>query len=218
MSAPLYALSSAKIAALYEEPWLTPGRLVALFVGLIFVLVGAIDILSRLPLWSPDAPHASAAALPRPSESVRASFIPLRLVAPSIGVDAAVEQVGLNAAGNMAVPSGYKTVAWYKNGAAPGEAGTTVIAGHLNNSLGLAGVFENLNQLQLGDTVQVVGENAEARYVVREITVYGAHDAPVKDIFSTGGLSRLVLITCDGAWDKGARSYDKRLVVTLELQ
>jgi LPXTG-site transpeptidase (sortase) family protein len=219
-------LSSAKIGVpLREEPHLTPSLLIALFAGLVFVLFGAADIVSRLygePLVAAAPSMPSAVIVEGDTHEQAPTTVPLspmvpdRLVIASLGIDAAVERVGLNPRGNMAVPSGYSTVAWYKDGGRPGSPGNTVIAGHLNNSLGLSGVFERLNQLQIGDTIVVRGALGDAHYVVRDLTVYSVEDAPTKSIFTTEGPSNLVLITCDGAWDQGARSYDKRLVVVAE--
>lgn len=199
----------------------TPGRLLAVFFGLIFVLYGAIDILARLNHAGRglDATTPAAVVLARPTRGpqvIETPFIPERLVVDSIGVQASVESVGLTVAGHMAVPSSYKTVAWYRDGARIGAAGSTVIAGHLNNSLGLAGVFESLHTLSLGDVITVEGEGKSAQYSVREMSVYAADAAPTETIFATEGPSRLILITCNGAWDKGARSYDKRLVIVAE--
>lgn len=199
------------------EPVVTEGRLLAVFFGLIFVLYGAIDIIARLDHGSGisvASPAAVVLARPTALASVpQTPFIPERLTIAAISVDTSVEMVGLNAAGNMAVPSSYKTVAWYKDGARVNAAGSTVIAGHLNNSLGMAGVFERLHTLGLGDTIVVEGEGNQVEYVVREMTVYDAELAPTDEIFTTDGPSQLVLITCNGAWDQGARSYDKRLVI-----
>lgn len=195
-------------------------RAIALGLGVLLVAFGALDMLLRLSGTEGLVPGAASAAVPlaRPLNRVLTETLtPTRLSIPSLDVDASVEALGLNASGNMAAPTTYYTVAWYKDGPKPGEAGNTVIAGHLDNSLGLAGVFYKLDQLQFGDTIVVRGEEGEARYAVRSMTVYDAENAPNEEIFATEGPSRLVLITCDGAWREGTRSYDKRLIVVAEL-
>src|SRR5688572_8435793 len=58
---------------------------------------------------------------------------PTRLEIPSLGIDAAVQEVGITKKGTMGVPRGYDEAGWYKYGAAPGELGSAVLAGHLDN-------------------------------------------------------------------------------------
>lgn len=198
-----------------------PLRVLAAVIGIFFVGVGALDILYRMSGFSglvAAESAASSALLSRPQNRAdTAPFTPTRLSIPSLTIDAAIEAVGRNPNGDMTAPSSYSTTAWYRDGSRPGEPGTTVIAGHFNNSLGLAGVFERLNQIELGDTIVVHGESGEARYVVRELSVHDASNAPLEQLFATTGASRLVLITCDGAWDRGTRTYDKRLIVVAEM-
>jgi hypothetical protein len=57
---------------------------------------------------------------------------PTSLAIPAIGVNAAVEQVGVNAQGNMDVPRNPNNTAWYAPGARPGQQGNAVIAGHVD--------------------------------------------------------------------------------------
>lgn len=219
---------------MYERPIARPRakRLRALrasvaVAGIFFVGIGALDILYRLSgapgiVAANNGPAASAASLSRPQNREAAAprsapFIPVRLIVPVIGVDAKVEQAGLNPDGAMQAPTSVSTVAWYKGGPRPGESGNAVIAGHLNTALGLSGVFERLGDLRVGDTVIVEGQSGHARYIVRALTVYDAATAPAERIFAVEGPSTLVLITCNGAWDHGARSYEKRLVVVAEM-
>jgi LPXTG-site transpeptidase (sortase) family protein len=227
MQKELLLLSPAKIGVLQEKPRLSWGRVFLVMICGFFVLYGAIDIARRTfgsessraattdLQETGDYPNTSApsyAAAPQ----VIAPLIPERVRIPALGVNASVEEVGQNGGGHMAAPKHFDTVAWYKLGSRPGDAGNAVIAGHLNNSLGLSGVFEQLGTLPLGSEIIVEGEGKELRYVVRETHVYGANDAPAAAIFSTTGPSRLILITCDGAWDSGVRSYDKRLIIVAE--
>lgn len=162
-------------------------------------------------------PEGSATSSPAPAS---AGIIPERLVIPSLGIDAPVEHVGVNAKGNMATPSGYERVAWYKDGTLPGDIGNAVIAGHLDNSLGFPGVFESLNRLSLGERIEVVGKDGErVAFVVKRMTVYDAAKAPAQEIFGGDGVSsQLVLITCNGAWDNAQKSYEKRLVLIAERE
>ncbi len=145
-------------------------------------------------------------------------ILPAHISIPAIGVDAPVEQVGKNATGDMGAPTDYKTVAWYLLGSRPGAPGSAVMAGHLNNSLSTSGVFANLDKLKRGDTITVTDDAGHTRtFMVVASEVYAADNAPNDLIFTTLGPSQLALITCDGAWNKGKKSFDQRLVVFARL-
>lgn len=152
------------------------------------------------------------------STTVQNGILPAHLSIPSIGVDAAVEQVGKNVKGNMGAPTSYKTAAWYSLGSRPGAPGSAVLAGHLNNSLSTAGVFANLDKLKRGDVITVTDAAGQVRtFSVIASEVYPADQPPNNLIFTALGPSQLALVTCDGAWNKGKKSFDQRLVVFARL-
>ncbi len=159
--------------------------------------------------------EASALA---PALATTTPLVPARLLVPSLGINAAVEQVGKKADGSMATPQTFGDVAWYALGSKPGDAGTAVIAGHVNNALTIAGVFEHLSQINIGDTVVVSDVYGRSlTYIVDETDAYPSDNAPTAKIFQSFGSSTLVLITCDGQWDAAAHSFDKRFVVYAHL-
>lgn len=210
-------LSGAKSGVLIEPRRPLRARDVALGVIVaLFAVVGASNIVFGAITPAPLSNETGAVS--SSSTSSVSSVSPERLRIPEIGIDALIEHVGLNPRGNMAVPSTYGTVAWYKDGTTPGDVGNAVIAGHLDNSLGLSGIFENLNRLRIGDRIEIVGENGERiTFGIISMNVYKSAAAPADEIFGGDGTSRnLVLITCNGAWDDGVKSYDKRLVVIAE--
>ncbi len=117
----------------------------------------------------------------------------------------------------MGVPSNYTDVAWYERGPTPGTPGNAVIAGHLDSTTGPA-VFYRLEDLNPGDEIfTVTADGQEFRFIVITEEVYNADDAPLERIFGNAVRSHLNLITCDGAFDRSVREYDKRLVVFTEL-
>jgi len=143
---------------------------------------------------------------------------PERLIIPSLGIDANVQEVGINAKGNMGVPSNFSDVAWYKYGTTPGDMGSAVIDGHVDNGLGLAGVFKHLGDMQIGDDVYVENKDGERlHFVVTDIQSYPYKDAPDEQIFNAGDAARLNLITCEGKWVKADKTYDQRLVIYTKL-
>lgn len=188
------------------------------------VLVGLADVTSRIAdavskdalfdAFAPAAARPAALAVPAAQATTTEPFVPERLKVPSLGIDAAVEQVGQKADGSMGTPEDFDNVGWWSEGQKPGQAGNVVFAGHVNNGLTRAGVFEHLGQVKKGDYITV--SNAEGRtiiYEVAQIDVYETDQAPLAKIFAKKGPSQVVLITCEGEWQGDERSFDKRLVV-----
>lgn len=140
--------------------------------------------------------------------------LPVRLKITGINVDAVVESVGLTSAGLMDVPKNSADVAWYNLGQRPGENGSAVMAGHYGLKNGRAPVFDNLYKLLPGDKLYVEDDKGIIiSFVVRESRSYDP-SADASAVFSSNdGRSHLNLITCEGPWDKTAKSYSKRLVV-----
>lgn len=201
-------------------------------VGVVMILIGAADVLSRisksldssilrtafspaivlLNATSTDAFFGATVATSTP-------MAPTQLSIPSIGVKANVEKVGKKSDGSMATPAKFDDVAWYGLGSKPGEPGNAVIAGHVNNALTTSGVFEHLGSVKLGDSVSVsdAGDHI-LTYQVTDIEEYAENSAPIAAIFATTGPSRLVLITCDGEWLSKDKTFSKRLVVFASLK
>lgn len=140
---------------------------------------------------------------------------PVRLVIPALNLDVRVQQAGLVAGNRMAAPTNFSDVAWYKYGTVPGAVGSAVIAGHLDNGLGLNGVFKNLSKLKVGDEIDVLTASSTVRFVVERVETYRFDQVP-SSIFTAADAARLNLITCAGAWIKTPRlgwTVDHRLVV-----
>jgi sortase (surface protein transpeptidase) len=138
----------------------------------------------------------------------------LRVRIPSLGIDAAVEPVGVDVEGNMATPEDPWNTAWYAPGARPGQNGNAAIAGHVDyHGIG-AVVFWDLNKLGPGDEVFVdTADGKTLRFVVNDSTYFRPATAPLERIFGPADLPNLNLITCGGAFNPVTREYDQRLVV-----
>lgn len=139
---------------------------------------------------------------------------PDRLLIPALDINAAVLEVGITPGGKMAVPPNFTDVGWYKYGTVPGTKGSAVIAGHVDNGVGLDGVFKHVSELKVGDDLYIITRgDARVHFVVSEIAVYPYDAVPTDLLFNRADEVRLNLITCDGTWIKGAKTYDHRLVV-----
>jgi LPXTG-site transpeptidase (sortase) family protein len=177
--------------------------------GILFF--GTIIFFSRGSRANPIFPTSNP--VPQNLQQTRAQ-LPTRLVIPKINIDAAIEDVGLTPQGAMAVPAGPSDVAWFDFGPRPGEDGSAVIAGHEGWKDGIRAVFDDLNELRIGDKVYVesTGE-ATTTFVVSGIQTYD-QNGDAADVFnSNDGKAHLNLITCEGTWNAAEKSYSNRLVV-----
>jgi LPXTG-site transpeptidase (sortase) family protein len=196
------------------------------FSVLTFIILGAI-ILGSVAVFATTLTHALVSA---PAEEeidipelnthgVASSSLPVRLSIPSLEVDVQVQHVGISKRGNMAVPTNYTDVGWYKYGALPGAKGSAVIAGHLDNGFGQPGVFKRLTELQVGDEVIVTDQEGNRLYF--EVTHFGKLESTTEnteDVFADVGEARLNLVTCEGEWIPEIKSYAERRIVYTILQ
>ncbi len=190
-----------------------------------YTLVGALTLVAacvfvgtvvRAVFYAPDA---ESPVLMEEVSSARGIGVPTRLHIPAAGVDASVQRTGITTKGAMAVPSNYADVGWYRYGTRPGEKGSAVISGHLNNGFGLDGVFADLSRLKRGDEIFVETDRGEEmRFVVVEVETYPYTEVPTEFLFNRKDVPRLNLITCDGAWVGSEKTYDRRLVVYAEFR
>jgi hypothetical protein len=139
---------------------------------------------------------------------------PIWLTVPAMRISAAIEEVGLNQDGSMAAPVAWSGAGWFEPGYLPGQAGTAVIAGHLDAPGGMRAIFWDLQRLQPDDEIRIEMNNGRIHlYQVEGSASYPHDSAPLNEIFSWSAEPRLVLITCQGDWDRAERTYDDRLLV-----
>jgi LPXTG-site transpeptidase (sortase) family protein len=150
--------------------------------------------------YMPAVPYDPLASTdPEPEPQLAA---PARLVIESIGVDAPVSTFGLDPNGVPTVPTdgdAAQTVAWYDFSAMPGAGSNAVFAGHVTWN-GPA-VFWSLDQLQVGDTIKVEGED-EREYVYEVATTFlvDPTDPDSVSVMAATTSETITLITCGGTW------------------
>jgi sortase (surface protein transpeptidase) len=157
---------------------------------------------------------------PGPSLILIRKVNPIRLLIPAIGVNAAIETVGVTPDGDLAVPkqNPWIDVGWYASGSLPGEQGSAVIDGHLDRPGGYPAVFWRLRDLQTGDEVRVIDAVGKTlRFHVTGIAFYSPQNAPIQEIFGNDSGDFLNLITCAGDWIPSQHQTTLRLVVYTSL-
>lgn len=152
----------------------------------------------------------------RPASLGRAPRLPItRVVAPRIRLDAEV------VASRLVEKDGGTTweVPKYKAGhaertAGAGQPGNAVLLGHVD-SLNSGNVFKDLDQVQVGDLVQVYSGPRRFDYTVVDRRSVQRTDVSVLAATATASVS---LLTCIGTWNPLIWDYTERLVVRAEAQ
>lgn len=143
---------------------------------------------------------------------------PDRIRIPSIRVDAPLMGLGLTAAGSLDVPPAEKEnlAGWYEAGTTPGERGTSIVAGHVDNADGPA-VFFGLGALKRGATVEVDRrDGGVAVFTVDAVEVYDARDFPDEKVYGAAARPELRVITCGGGYSRST-GYQGNVVVFAHL-
>lgn len=107
---------------------------------------------------------------------------------------------------------------WWQFGAAPGDYGRAVLAGHVDSPTDKA-VFYGIDRLVPGDEIFVGNQEGgpELRFIVSGAALYHVDHAPVDQIFGPSSQRELVLITCGGSFDHDSGQYLYRRVVFAKL-
>ncbi|MEU6989394.1 class F sortase [Streptomyces sp. NPDC046465] len=143
---------------------------------------------------------------------------PDRVRIPAIGVDTPLMGLGLTRQGSLDVPPlDRKNLAgWYEAGTTPGERGTAIVAGHVDNKEGPA-VFYELGALRKGRTIEVERRDGSvAVFTVDANEVYDAADFPDEKVYGAASRPELRVITCGGKYSKQT-GYQGNVVVFAHL-
>lgn len=146
----------------------------------------------------------------------RPSVVPVGVAMTSIGVEAPVRPVGVARDGQMQLPPDPRVMGWYRFGPAPasGEAGSVVVAGHLDSKRFGIGPLVRLRDIEVGEPVAVaLSDGTTSTYTVVEVERFDRQALPSR-LFARTGPERLRIITCGGAYDPVAGGYQQNLVVT----
>ncbi|WP_329225952.1 class F sortase [Streptomyces sp. NBC_00111] len=196
-------------------------------VGLGFLLVyNSFDASAGVPpapavVSLPAAPAASPA--PSASDSTGPLELPpsypKRISIDAIAVDAPFTALAVGSSGQLEAPPANdpNLAGWFKDGATPGERGTSVVAGHVDTKTGPA-VFLLLSTLKAGNTVDITREDGSvATFKVDSVETFSKADFPDERVYADKGTAQLRLITCGGVYDKKKKDYEDNVVVFAHL-
>ncbi len=172
-----------------------------------------------IPVTAPVTQDPVAAAAPSGHRPAVAQVVtgaavspPVSLAIPAIGVVARVVPEGVGPGGALDIPPPAQ-VGWYDRGPAPGQSGTTLLAGHIDDD-GVPGALLHLNDVQLGDAVRVrTASGRVAAYSVTRRQLLPQHELALSGLLAEQGAPALVLVSCGGAYDAARRLYLDNIVV-----
>jgi hypothetical protein len=171
----------------------------------------------------PPQPASAAAGTHAPGTFLKAAdplqySVPARVRIPSIRVDAPLTPVGLDADGWVGAPppEDPNLAGWFTGGVSPGEKGTAVVVGHVDNKQGPA-VFYGLGALKQGNRVEIQRQDGKtAVFEIYGIEVFQKNNFPGDRVYGSKGAPELRVITCGGGFSKQS-GYNGNVVVFARL-
>lgn len=191
---------------------------VALLAGSVTWLV-ALSAPRQEALPVPSSVQHSAPPHPVSAAKVAAPRVPAsppaKVMIPSIGVNAPVTAVGLDRNHALQVPplSAHNLAGWYDRSAKPGQAGPSVIVGHVDSTTGPS-VFFDVRSVKPGAEIRV--QNADHHTVtfkVQWVQEASKTTFPTKAVYGDVPYPALRLITCGGAFDSATGHYQDNIIV-----
>ncbi|MGY6018520.1 class F sortase [Streptomyces spinosirectus] len=143
---------------------------------------------------------------------------PTRIRIPSIRVNAPLMGLALTRTGSLGVPPAAKPdlAGWYEAGTTPGERGTAVVAGHVDNADGPA-VFYDLGAVRKGSRIEVDRrDGGTALFAVDAVEVYDSRHFPDRKVYGPASRPELRVITCGGGYSR-TTGYQGNVVVFAHL-
>ena len=170
-------------------------------------------------LGRPRSPNQQARTPSKPGARkvrVLGPSVPRTLDIPSIGVHTPLMSLGLESDGTVEVPPLKRNApaGWYKNLATPGEAGPSVILGHVDSARDGPAVFYRLKELKPGARLSVDRvDGSKVYYTVRSVARYPKKDFPTATVYGSEPGAELRLVTCGGSFDALRGHYRDNIVV-----
>jgi hypothetical protein len=197
--------------------WLAAGALLLIGGGLLAVGLRGANHALPSPAPSPAAERSAATTPPMVATLATVRSVPTLLRIPAIPLSVSLSTLGLNADGSVQVPTNTKQPGWFRLGPTPGQVGSAVILGHVDNYTG-PGVFFQLRTLAAGDQVYVsLTDGDTVQFAVDSVAMYSKQQFPAQRVYASHGSSALQLVTCGGVFDHQTGSYLSNIVVFTSL-
>ena len=168
------------------------------------------------PAGAPPVGQPSFPPIGAPTTPVSRST-PIHISIPQIGVSSALSELGLNPDRTVQVPTSPAEAGWYKYDVTPGEKGSAVILGHVDNRYGPA-VFFYIDRLNVGSRVYVTLESGKIlEFSVIGVRMYSKSNFPDQLVYGPRNYPALQLVTCGGYFDHATGHYLSNIVVFTAL-
>jgi hypothetical protein len=163
---------------------------------------------------------AMSAPAPAPAASQTAPLsldrqAPSRLLIKKINMGVLLDQIGLRPNGMLETPPYDKVdrAFWYRNGAAPGQAGPAVIVAHVDTKERL-GAFFYLSKVRPGYEIEVVRpDKSVVVFTTTSVEEFPKANFPTMRVYGPTAAPTLRLITCGGKFDRSTGHYLDNIVV-----
>ncbi|WP_246465057.1 sortase domain-containing protein [Ruania alkalisoli] len=159
------------------------------------------------PAPTSESPSPAPTEDPTPAEEPEPVSLPASeptvVSVPVIGVEAELMDLGLQENGLIEVPP-YNLGSppgWYVHSPTPGEIGPSVILGHRNGIEGGPGIFADLPQVEIGDSIEVMREDGSvATFTIYRTELFdkSREGFPTLEVYGNTDEAEIRLITCDG--------------------
>jgi hypothetical protein len=158
---------------------------------------------------------ARPATVDAANRALRRSVPPTRLSVASVGISLPVLPVGVDQAGQMALPGSAFTAGWYRFGRGPlDHEGATVVAGHVDTAEEGVGPLARLASVRAGALVSLTADGRTVTYRVVRVERVAKSVLDLPRLFARTGPPRLHLVTCGGDYLPGQGGYQDNVVVS----
>lgn len=144
---------------------------------------------------------------------------PTRVSVAAISMSSTLIPTGIEPDGQLEVPpvEAPMQASWYDRSPTPGALGPAVVLGHVNGG-GKPGVFLDLIKVEPGQDILVDRADGQtAIFTVYHVDVVAKDRFPTAAVYNDTADAQLRLITCGGAFDRSAGSYEANVLVFASL-
>jgi len=143
---------------------------------------------------------------------------PKKITISSLGVDALIQNVGIDQNSEIAVPNNIHIAGWFVDSVRPGDRGLSIIDGHVNGQTNDNGVCKKLPDLKPGDKIPITfGDDSIVSFEVHSNQSVVTADAATILYSQIPEIEKqLNLITCTGNFDNTSQTYANRQITILK--